>query len=247
RSCRYPAARGRRCCATWWSCRQRSAPESQRTRQRRRPDRCRPAPVPHRSAWSARGPAIASLSPVPPARWQRWHLASLTAPSSMVGVFGPNATPRHACLHAPCGLACTPWPCPAAASILVRTGGRPSVLPASREVAMAEARNSEQALLAERLATFAERSQNVVQQFWRNQAEAAGEGSYAVPDPKIVGRVFFELGTRRFADPSRLVEAQLRLWRDQAELWQNTLARMQGAQVEPLVEPERGDRRFKDE
>src|SRR5690606_11873519 len=44
-----------------------------------------------------------------------------------------------------------------------------------------------------------------------------------------------------------LVEAQLRLWRGQAELWQNALARMQGAEIEPLVEPERGDRRVKDE
>jgi polyhydroxyalkanoate synthase len=112
---------------------------------------------------------------------------------------------------------------------------------------MSEAREPEQALLPERLAEFAERSQQIAQEFWRNQAEAAGEGGYAVPDPRIVGRVFFELGTKLVADPGRLVEAQLRLWREQAELWQNTLARMQGADAPPLVEPERGDRRFKDE
>jgi polyhydroxyalkanoate synthase subunit PhaC len=112
---------------------------------------------------------------------------------------------------------------------------------------MSEARESEQALLPERLAQFAERSQQVVQEFWRNQAQAAGEAGYAVPDPKSVGRAFFELGTKLVADPGRLVEAQLRLWREQAELWHNTLARMQGADTPPLVEPERGDRRFKDE
>ncbi|HEX2478494.1 MAG TPA: alpha/beta fold hydrolase, partial [Geminicoccaceae bacterium] len=112
---------------------------------------------------------------------------------------------------------------------------------------MSEGRGSEPALLPERLAEFAERSQHVVQEFWRNQAEAAGEAGYAVPDPRSVGRAFFELGARLCADPGRLVEAQLRLWREQAELWQNTLARMQGVDAPPLVEPERGDRRFKDE
>jgi polyhydroxyalkanoate synthase len=112
---------------------------------------------------------------------------------------------------------------------------------------MSEARESEPAVLAGRLTEFAERSQHIMQEFWRNQAEAMGESGYSVPDPNVVGRAFFELGTRLFADPGRLVEAQLRLWRDQAELWQNTLQRMHGTASEPLVEPDRGDRRFKDE
>ena len=112
---------------------------------------------------------------------------------------------------------------------------------------MSEARDSKQAVLAERLTEFTERSQHIVQEFWRNQAAAAGEAGYAVSDPKIIGRTFFELGTKLFADPGRLVEAQLRLWRDQAELWQNTLTRMQGADTPPLVEPEPSDRRFKDQ
>ena len=112
---------------------------------------------------------------------------------------------------------------------------------------MSEARDSKQAVLAERLTEFTERSQHIVQEFWRNQAAAAGEAGYAVSDPKILGRTFFELGTKLFADPGRLVEAQLRLWRDQAELWQNTLTRMQGADTPPLVEPEPSDRRFKDQ
>ena len=92
---------------------------------------------------------------------------------------------------------------------------------------MSEARDSKQAVLAERLTEFTERSQHIVQEFWRNQAAAAGEAGYAVSDPKILGRAFFEL--------------------DQAELWQNTLTRMQGADTPPLVEPEPSDRRFKDQ
>ena len=112
---------------------------------------------------------------------------------------------------------------------------------------MSEARDSEHAALAGRLAEFAERSQHIMQEFWRSQAEAAGETGYSVRDPNVVGRAFFELGARLFADPGRLVEAQLQLWRDQAELWQNTLQRMQGTATGPLVAPEGSDRRFKDE
>ena len=35
---------------------------------------------------------------------------------------------------------------------------------------MSEARDSNQAVLAERLTEFTERSQHIVQEFWRNQA-----------------------------------------------------------------------------
>jgi polyhydroxyalkanoate synthase len=112
---------------------------------------------------------------------------------------------------------------------------------------MSDARESEPAVLAGRLTEFAERSQQIMQEFWRTRAEAVGDTGYTVSDPNVVGRAFLELGTRLFADPGRLVEAQLQLWRDQAELWQNTLQRMHGTATEPLVEPDRGDRRFKDE
>jgi polyhydroxyalkanoate synthase len=112
---------------------------------------------------------------------------------------------------------------------------------------MSEAPPSEPTVLTERLTEFAERSQHIVQEFWRTQAEASGEAGYSVADPQAVGRAFFELGTRLLADPSRLVEAQVRLWRDQVELWQHTLQRLHGLEAGPLIEAERGDRRFKDE
>ena len=112
---------------------------------------------------------------------------------------------------------------------------------------MSEASPSEPTVLAERLTEFAERSQHIVQEFWRAQAEATGEAGYSVADPHSVGRAFFELGNRLLANPGRLMEAQVRLWRDQVELWQHTLQRLHGLEAGPLVEAERGDRRFKDE
>ena len=45
------------------------------------------------------------------------------------------------------------------------------------------------------------RSQLIAQEFWRSQAEAAGEAGYSVADPRSVGRAFFELGAKLLADP----------------------------------------------
>lgn len=48
-------------------------------------------------------------------------------------------------------------------------------------------------------------------------------------------------------DPQALYGAQMRLARDQMQLWQQTLREMLGEVTEPLIEPEASDRRFKDE
>src|SRR5690606_11977373 len=48
-------------------------------------------------------------------------------------------------------------------------------------------------------------------------------------------------------NPPQLWQAQARLMQDQFQLWQNGLRAMAGEQVEPLVTPSKGDRRFKDE
>ncbi len=99
---------------------------------------------------------------------------------------------------------------------------------------------------AEQLAALAERSQRLVQAFWQRQAEAEGDG-FSITDPSSVGRAFLALGTQLLADPSRLAEAQAQLWRDGLALWQSMLQRLRGEPAEPLITPERGDRRFKDE
>lgn len=47
--------------------------------------------------------------------------------------------------------------------------------------------------------------------------------------------------------PTALVEQQMNLWKEQFQLYQNTLMKMTGSQTEPLVSPEKGDKRFTDE
>jgi polyhydroxyalkanoate synthase len=111
---------------------------------------------------------------------------------------------------------------------------------------MRDAQTSDPGAAAEQLAALAERSQRLVQAFWQRKAEADG-GQFSIADPGGVGRAFMALGTQLLADPTRLAEAQAQLWRDGLALWQSLVRRLQGQPAEPLIEPERGDRRFKDE
>ena len=48
-------------------------------------------------------------------------------------------------------------------------------------------------------------------------------------------------------DPAKAMEAQAELLRDFQTLWMNTTARLTGGNAEPVIEPEPGDYRFKDE
>ena len=48
------------------------------------------------------------------------------------------------------------------------------------------------------------------------------------------------------ADPARMLQSQLELWRDYQALWLQTTARMMGRDVPPVIEPEKGDYRFRD-
>ncbi len=66
------------------------------------------------------------------------------------------------------------------------------------------------------------------------------------PDPLNVGGAFMEIAQHLMADPARLAEAQMKLWQDYAKLWANSTDRFLGREVTPLVEPDKGDKRFKD-
>lgn len=68
----------------------------------------------------------------------------------------------------------------------------------------------------------------------------------ANPDPLNISGTFMEIAQHLMADPARLAEAQTRLWQDYAKLWANSTDRFLGREVTPLVEPDKGDKRFKD-
>jgi polyhydroxyalkanoate synthase subunit PhaC len=55
-----------------------------------------------------------------------------------------------------------------------------------------------------------------------------------------------EIARHWVAEPSKLAAAQGELFRSYADLWGRSVRRMLGEEVEPVVEPEPGDNRFKD-
>jgi polyhydroxyalkanoate synthase len=98
--------------------------------------------------------------------------------------------------------------------------------------------------LSKSMADIAERSQRIVGEFLRRQAE---EGSTPQPDPLHIGSAFLEMTTKLMANPARLVQAQLGFWHDYMTLWQNTARRMMGEPPEPVIQADPRDKRFKDE
>ena len=66
-------------------------------------------------------------------------------------------------------------------------------------------------------------------------------------DPYNIGGAFIEMTTRMMADPAKMMRANMALWQDYTKLWQNAATRMMGGETGPKVEPEPGDRRFKDQ
>jgi polyhydroxyalkanoate synthase len=74
----------------------------------------------------------------------------------------------------------------------------------------------------------------------------ACNGSHGSSDPLNLRSVLLELSARLIADPARLAQAQLSLWQDYLRLVQATVRRLLGQQAEPVVEPDQGDRRFRD-
>jgi polyhydroxyalkanoate synthase len=62
----------------------------------------------------------------------------------------------------------------------------------------------------------------------------------------VVIRTFTDVARVYFANPHKLVQANLRLWQAYARLWEQFWRRLQGETAPPVVMPERGDKRFKD-
>jgi len=105
----------------------------------------------------------------------------------------------------------------------------------------------EKAADAERLARtmqdFAERSRRIAETFLQRQQEDNG---FQVPDPAVIAKAFMALGQRLMADPEKLTQAQVRLWDGHARLWRAAAQKAAGEPAEPVAEPDKGDRRFKD-
>ena len=94
-------------------------------------------------------------------------------------------------------------------------------------------------------ADFAERSQRIVNAFLERQKEGS---NYAVADPVEIGKMFMDASLKMMSNPQKFAEQQAKLMQGYADLWQATAKRMQGEEnVEPVIQPAKDDRRFKDD
>ena len=97
---------------------------------------------------------------------------------------------------------------------------------------------------AETWQRIAERSQRIVQRFLTRHA---GEET-PFGDPANRVGAFAEMTGRLFADPARLMQAQMDLWQSHMRLWTNTAERLLGSRrPEPVAAPQPEDRRFRDQ
>lgn len=91
------------------------------------------------------------------------------------------------------------------------------------------------------VAKIAEKSQQIVTRFLEHQGQTVSA------DPFNIGSAFFEMTAHMMGNPEKVFQAQASLWQGYMDLWQNTVRAMSGEEVEPVVEPESGDRRFRHE
>lgn len=98
--------------------------------------------------------------------------------------------------------------------------------------------------VSQSIANIAERSQKLINDFLERQSHIATTGNL---DPFNVANAFIEMTTRLMANPTKLVEAQVSLWQDYVNLWHNTTCRMLGEEPPPLIEPDKTDKRFRNE
>ena len=95
------------------------------------------------------------------------------------------------------------------------------------------------------LGEIAERSRKLVEDFVARQSDLDSVGD-RMDGHSPLGGAFLEMLSRVMSQPQELAQAQFGLWQDHVRLWHSTTQRMLGVDVEPVIVPDRGDRRFKD-
>jgi polyhydroxyalkanoate synthase subunit PhaC len=98
--------------------------------------------------------------------------------------------------------------------------------------------------LSRAMGRIAEQSQRLVSDFVARQAVDGHAGGSA--DPLNLGTAFMEMTAKMMADPMKLMQAQVTLWQDYMTLWQRTTQRFLGQEADPVIAPNKDDRRFKD-
>ncbi|MFT6558296.1 PHA/PHB synthase family protein [Sneathiella sp.] len=95
---------------------------------------------------------------------------------------------------------------------------------------------------SENLMRISQKSQDLMTEFYNSQKNAEFD-----PDPFNIGGAFLDLSRKMTEDPTKLMQAQTELWQGYMNIWQNMATAATGDTVEPVIEPEKGDKRFRSE
>jgi polyhydroxyalkanoate synthase len=98
--------------------------------------------------------------------------------------------------------------------------------------------------LAASYASAADKSAKLLGEFVSRQPGLAGSPA---SDELGLSKAFFELTAKMLSNPYRLAETQMNLMWDYSALWQSSMLRLLGQSPGPVVEPAKGDKRFRHE
>ncbi|HVZ70070.1 MAG TPA: class I poly(R)-hydroxyalkanoic acid synthase [Rhizomicrobium sp.] len=96
---------------------------------------------------------------------------------------------------------------------------------------------------ASNMVRVGQQSQKLLTDFIKHQAGKIGQEPL---DPLNITGAFNEMLAAMAADPKPVIEAAVSLWTGYLNLWERAALRMMGENVEPLVAPSPGDKRFRD-
>ncbi|MBI3419521.1 MAG: class I poly(R)-hydroxyalkanoic acid synthase [Proteobacteria bacterium] len=89
-----------------------------------------------------------------------------------------------------------------------------------------------------------ERSARVMQEFMARQAN---NSTPPPTDSTHIAEAFLQMTQKLMQHPAKMMEAGMSLWQDYMKLWQSTTQRfIQGKTAEPVIAPQKGDKRFQD-
>jgi len=106
---------------------------------------------------------------------------------------------------------------------------------------------SSQHTLCEFMDTVGAINRETLSLMMRQMAPGAINGNRpALSDPLGLGKAWIKYSTRLCSDPASVARVQMDFWQDYAALWHNAVHRSLGAEVNPVIEPSKDDRRFAD-
>ncbi|HTH40903.1 MAG TPA: class I poly(R)-hydroxyalkanoic acid synthase [Rhodocyclaceae bacterium] len=95
--------------------------------------------------------------------------------------------------------------------------------------------------------TYAEVAQRAAKLFTDHLQRQMKNGISTPTDEMGVAQAFTDMMSKMIANPYKMAQTQMNLVWDYMSLWQTSMLRFAGVQMQPVAQPAKGDNRFKDE